>query len=112
MFEQTFMQVSQISIGIAGGSHPLVDLENVNTGPRYVFVRQGAQHDPRSMATTDCHDEPAAICDRRPSILGDDGGGSFRGGLRVGNHFKRHSKVSSSLSAVASDLGLTSPASR
>src|SRR5271169_2099912 len=102
MFEQTFMQVSQISIGIASGSHALVDLENVNAGPRYVFARQGAQHDPRSMASADCHDEPTASCNRRTSILGDDGGGSLRGRLRVGNHFKRHSEVSSSSSIVAS----------
>ena len=50
MFEQAFMQVGQISVRIAVGSYALVDLENVNSGPRYIFVRQGSQHDPRGMA--------------------------------------------------------------
>src|ERR1035438_9139411 len=47
------------------------------------------------MASTDCHDEPAAGGDRLSRILGNDGGSFFRGSLRVGNHVKRHSKVSS-----------------
>ncbi len=85
MLQQTVAQVNVVAIGIAGGRNALVDLEDVHVGPRNIFVGEVGQHDPRTLAATDGHDETATRsdcgtgirCNNRSRALGQ------RSGIRI-----------------------------
>ena len=61
-----------VAVGIAGGRDALVDLEDMHVGPGNIFVGEIGQHDPRTLAAADRHDEAAARGDGRARIGGDD----------------------------------------
>ena len=46
------MQVGQVSVGISLGSDALIDLEDMDLGPRHLFRCKIPQHGPRSLAAT------------------------------------------------------------
>src|SRR5215469_2107179 len=57
MLQQTFAQMSKISVGIAFRCDSFVHLNDVHALPRYVLLREIAKHDPRSLASTHRHDK-------------------------------------------------------
>src|SRR5271157_2880620 len=88
--EKTLAEVSEIPVGIAGGSNPLIHLNDVQLLPGHVFGGQIAQHDPRSMATTHGDDKAAASSNSRPSFSGDKFSGFLCDGIRIGQDFDLH----------------------
>ena len=72
MGEQTFTQMSEITIRVTGGSDALIDLNDVNLGPRDIFVGKRAEHLPRRATATDGHDKFSTDCNSASGISGDD----------------------------------------
>ena len=60
MIEKAFAQMGEIPVSMPRRSNPLVDLNDMNRGPRHVRGRERAQHDPGRMAAADSEDETSA----------------------------------------------------
>jgi len=90
--EQTFAQVRQVAVGIAGGRDAFVHLHDVDIGPRNSFVGQRAQHLPWRAATAHGHDKFPAHRDRRARFSGDNFCGGNCHGFGVGKDFYFHAK--------------------
>ena len=62
--EQALTEMSEISIGIACRSNPLVHLKDMHLAPGQLAARQCSQHQPGRTAAADRHDEASARCHR------------------------------------------------
>src|SRR5262245_50957309 len=69
--KQAFAQVREVSVCVSLGGHPLVDLAEMHTRPRDIFLRQRPQHHPGSVTTTDRQDKAITGSDRLTSSSGD-----------------------------------------
>jgi hypothetical protein len=69
---QVFAYVGEVSIRMSIGGHTLVHLDHMDAGPRDFFACQGMEHEPRSAAAADGHNEAAATRHGRPSLGGND----------------------------------------
>src|SRR5207249_11858079 len=55
--EQALTQVGEVAIRVARGRDAFIDLHHVDTIPGNLLVRQGAQHLPGGVSTTDSDNE-------------------------------------------------------
>src|SRR5437588_12468847 len=72
MIEKAFAQVREIPVRITVGSDTLIDLEYVHGRPRHLCGSQGAQHQPRCLATAYGHNKAAVRGDGRSCICCND----------------------------------------
>ena len=60
VFKQTFLEMSQVAIGVTRGGYTLVDLEHPYRRPRNLLGGQRTQHHPWSMAAAHGEQKSAA----------------------------------------------------
>jgi hypothetical protein len=88
--DQTVAKVREISIRVSVASYTFIHLNYIKAFPRKFFARQRAQHDPRSVAATEGHDEPTALCNGGTSFCSYDCGAFLRDRFEIGKHFGSH----------------------
>ena len=94
MLQQAFAHVREVSIRVSHGGHTLVYLDHVDALPWDFFAGQGTEHEPRSMAATNGHDEAAARGCGRPSLCGDDRRCPSSDRIGIGQNFNLHERAS------------------
>src|SRR5262245_36667737 len=82
--------MSEVAVRVSLRSHTFVHLGHVYACPGYLFVGQGTQHLPRSVAAADGCDEAAACSDGGPRLGGDDCGRLLRDRLAIGKYVNLH----------------------
>ena len=92
MGEQTFTKMSEITIRVTSRSNALVDLNDVNLGPRDIFVGKRAQHLPRSATATDGHDKQSTGGDGATGIASDDLGSTSSNIISSWQSFNLHAR--------------------
>jgi hypothetical protein len=85
--KQAGLQMGEISIRVARGSHPLVHLNYVHSLPGNCFACQRTQHDPRSAPATYGHDEAAPQFGRRTRIRSDESRSPSRNRFSISEYF-------------------------
>ena len=90
MLQQAFVQMREVSAGIARGRGALVDLEDMNPIPGHILACQRAKHQPRRVPATECGSERPALCNGIPGQGGGDTGSSDRGTIGIGKDFDLH----------------------
>jgi hypothetical protein len=93
VLQQTFPQMSEVAVRIACWRDPLVHLKYVNRGPRDFFIRQHAEHHPRSVTSAYRHKKEAALVASRSGVLGDNGSRPRCHGFCIPKHFKLHESL-------------------
>src|SRR6516225_4117361 len=89
--EQAVAQVSPIAIRVPVGCNALIDLHQMQSIPRNVFIGQRAEHDPRRVTTADGQDEVTTCGDRLMRIRRNDRCRSPGDGFGIRAYFHLHS---------------------
>jgi hypothetical protein len=92
--EQALAQDGEIAIGMPQWRKSLVDLDDVRARPRHVFVRQRAEHLPRSPTPADSQDEAGARANGGSSVSGNDRGGCLGDGIGIAKSLYSHLEAS------------------
>lgn len=82
--------MGEVAIRVSRRGHALIYLNDLDAGPRHVFAGQGLEHQPRSMAAADGHDEPAARGNRQPRLRGNDGRRLSGDRIGIGENLNLH----------------------
>jgi hypothetical protein len=90
VFEQRFAQVGEVTIGISGRGHALIDLKKVHLLPRDIFRSERLQHDPRSVAAAYGKAEAASQSDRGARVGGDRHSPGSGDGIGIIKYFEFH----------------------
>jgi hypothetical protein len=90
MREQTLAQVGEVPVGVSGRRHPLVDLDDMHTGPWHLFIGQCTQHRPGSVTPADGHDETTTRADRGARLRGRECGTRPRDRIGIGQRLDLH----------------------
>src|SRR5580704_5107737 len=109
MLQQTFAQMSEISVGIAFRRDSFVHLNDMHTLPRHIFFSEIAKHDPRGFAATHCHDKFAASRNRVSRFFSDELRSCECDGVGIGIDFDLHQAASLATANVFLSPGLLQP---
>jgi len=90
MLQQAGPQMCQVTVRISGRSNAFIYLKDMDVLPGNVFVSQVTQHNPRSMASADSHEEAPACSYGFPSVSSNGSSGSASYGIGVGEHLYLH----------------------
>src|SRR5271165_769291 len=100
MFEQTFTQMSEVSVWVSRGSPAFVHLCHMHASPRDRLVRQSPEHKPRGVAAAERRDESTVRGDAGPSLCGDDPGRFPSDRIGICKHLDLHESPSDPDQAV------------
>ena len=93
MIEQALAQMRKISIAVACRCNTLVRLDDLNSIPRQILVRQRAQHHPRCLPPAESSNELPAGGHGFPGFRRNDASRLAGGSIGVGKNFDLHDGI-------------------
>ena len=90
MRQQSLLQMGEISIGMSGWSHTLVDLHQGQAFPRNVLIGQRTKHQPWRASAADCHNVATTLSRYSASIICNELGSRTRRRVCIGKNFHLH----------------------
>jgi hypothetical protein len=90
MLKQAFIQVRKVSVRMSRRGDALVHLHHIYVLPGNIFVCEGTQHLPRSVAATDGDDKTAARIHCRASLRSYELSSLSRYCIGIGEYFNLH----------------------
>src|SRR4026207_60420 len=94
MLQQTFTEMSEISVGIAHRCNSFIHLDDMHAVPRNVFFCEIAKHDPGGFPPAHGHDKSAASSNRSSGFFCDELCRCECDGVGIGIDFNLHHAAS------------------